>query len=156
MLLYSVIGFPGAQIVKNPPTMQETWVWSLGWKDPLEEDKATHSSILAWRISWTEEPGGLQSKGSQRIGHDWATKHSIQCCIYGVVNLTHLIRLVCTFASASPCFPHPLLPSPWQPLYSRNSMIPHVSDTERCLSEPLFHNKEAEAAHLWGRKGNKG
>ena len=56
--------------------MQETWVWSLGWKDPLEEGMATHSSILAWRIPWTEEPGGLQSKGSQRVGHEWVTERS--------------------------------------------------------------------------------
>ena len=62
--------------VKNPPAMQETWVWSLGQEDPLEEGTATHSSILAWRIPWTEELGGLQSMGSQRVGHDWATKHS--------------------------------------------------------------------------------
>ena len=50
-----------AQMVKNLPAMWETWVWSLGWEDPLEEGMATHSSILAWRIPWTEEPGGLQS-----------------------------------------------------------------------------------------------
>ena len=50
-----------AQLVKNPPAMQETWVQSLGWEDPLEEGKATHSSILAWRIQWTEEPSGLHS-----------------------------------------------------------------------------------------------
>ena len=49
-----------AQVVKNPPAMQETWVQSLGWEDPLEEGLATHSSILSWRIPWTEEPGGLQ------------------------------------------------------------------------------------------------
>ena len=48
------------QTVKNPPAMQETWVRSLGWEDPLEEGMATHSSILAWRVSWTEEPGGLK------------------------------------------------------------------------------------------------
>ena len=48
-----------AQMVKNLPTIQETWVWYLGWEDPLEEGMATHSSILAWRIPWTEEPGGL-------------------------------------------------------------------------------------------------
>ena len=54
-----------AQLVKNPPAMRETWVRSLGWEDPLEEEMATHSSILAWRIPWTEEPGGLQSTGSQ-------------------------------------------------------------------------------------------
>ena len=57
-----------AQLVKNPPAVQETLVPSLGWEDPLEEDMATHSSILAWRIPWTEEPGGLQSRGSQRGG----------------------------------------------------------------------------------------
>ena len=54
-----------AQLVKNPPAMQETWVRSLGWEDPLVKGKATHSSILAWRIPWTEEPSGLQSMGSQ-------------------------------------------------------------------------------------------
>jgi len=48
-----------AQIVKNPPAVQETWVQSLGWEDPLEEDMVTHSNILTWRIPWTEEPGGL-------------------------------------------------------------------------------------------------
>ena len=57
-------------IVKNLPAMQETRVQSLGWEDPLEKGQATHSSILAWRIPWTEEPGGLQSMGSQRVGHD--------------------------------------------------------------------------------------
>ena len=57
-----------AQTVKNLPKMQETWVQSLGGEDPLEEGMATHSSILAWRIPWTEEPDGLQSMGSQRVG----------------------------------------------------------------------------------------
>ena len=51
--------------------MRETWVLSLGWEDPLEKEMATHSSILAWRIPWAEEPGGLQSTGSQRVRHDW-------------------------------------------------------------------------------------
>ena len=59
-----------AQTVKNPTAMQETWVQSLGWEDPLEEGMATHSSILAWKIPWTEEPGRLQSMGSQRVRHD--------------------------------------------------------------------------------------
>ena len=62
-----------AQSVKNLPAVQETWVRSLGWEDALEKEMATHSSILAWEFSWTEEPGGLQSMGSQRVGHDWAT-----------------------------------------------------------------------------------
>ena len=59
-----------AQTVKNLPAMQETQVRSLGQEDPLAKRMATHSSILAWRILWTEEPGGLQSMGSQRVGHD--------------------------------------------------------------------------------------
>ena len=59
-----------AQMVKNPPAMQETWVRSLGREDPLEKGIATHSSILAWRTPWTEEPGGLQSMGSQRVEHN--------------------------------------------------------------------------------------
>ena len=57
------------QMVKNLPATQETQVRSLGRKDPLEKGMATHSGILAWRIPWTEEPGGLQSMGSQRVGH---------------------------------------------------------------------------------------
>ena len=59
-----------AQTVKNLPEMQETWIQSLGWDDPLEKEMATHSSILAWRTPWTEEPGGLQSMGVQRVGHN--------------------------------------------------------------------------------------
>ena len=59
-----------AQIVKNLPGMRETWVPYLGWEDPLEKGMATHSSIPAWRISWTEEPGGLQSVGSHKVGYD--------------------------------------------------------------------------------------
>ena len=58
-----------AQAVKNLPAMQETQVRSLGWEDPLEKETATHSGILAWRIPWTEDPGGLQSMG-RRVGHD--------------------------------------------------------------------------------------
>ncbi|CAI9161650.1 unnamed protein product [Rangifer tarandus platyrhynchus] len=59
-----------AQAVKNLPAMQETWARSLSGEDPLEKNMATHSSILAWRIPWTEEPGGLQSMGPQRVRHD--------------------------------------------------------------------------------------
>ena len=59
-----------AQTVKNLPAMQDTWVQSLAWEDPLEKGKATHSSILAWRIPWTKEPGRLQSIGSQRVRHN--------------------------------------------------------------------------------------
>ena len=58
------------QVVNNLPAMQETWVQSLGWEDPLEENMAIHSNILSWRILWTEEPGGLKSMGLQRVRHD--------------------------------------------------------------------------------------
>ena len=58
------------QMVRNLPAVQENWVQSLGWKDSLEKEMATQSSILAWRIPWTEEPGRPQSMGSQRVGHD--------------------------------------------------------------------------------------
>ena len=69
--------FPHGSVVKNPPAMQETLVWSMGLEDCLEEEMATHSSILAWEIPWTEEPGGLQSLGLQRVRHDWVTKHKL-------------------------------------------------------------------------------
>ena len=75
-----------AQMVKNPPAMQETWVRSLCWENPLEEGMATHSSILAWRIPWTEEPGGLQSMGSQS---DMSERRPLHFTVFRV--LTHTI-----------------------------------------------------------------
>ena len=87
--LFTCLGFPDVSVgKKNPPAMQETRVRFLGQEDTLEEGLATHSSILAWRIPWTEEPGGLQSMGSQRVGHDWVTERAFTCpapffpCIY--------------------------------------------------------------------------
>ena len=68
--LYPEQAFLLAQMVKNPPTMQETWVQFLGWEDLLKKGIAAHSSILAWRILWTEEPGRLQPMGSQGVRHD--------------------------------------------------------------------------------------
>ena len=59
-----------------PGWLQETWVWFLGQEDPLEEEMATHSSIIAWKIPWTEESGELQSIGLQRVGHNWVTEHA--------------------------------------------------------------------------------
>ena len=73
-----------SQMVKNPPPMWETWVWSLGWEQPLEKGTMTHSSILAWRIPWTEEPSRLQSMGSQGVRHNRLTftfTHYIYICI---------------------------------------------------------------------------
>ena len=76
-----------AQMLKNLPAMLEIQVWSLGWEDPLEKRTAAHSSILAWRIPWTEEPGGLQSMGLQRVRHNSLTelfgneaRHIWICC----------------------------------------------------------------------------
>ena len=68
MLLHSALLV--AQLVKNLPAMQETWVQFLGWEDPLEKEIAIHSRAIAWKIPWTEEPGRLQSMGLQRVGHD--------------------------------------------------------------------------------------
>ena len=68
--LYMVWASLGAQLVKNLPAVQETRVRALDWEDPLEKEMATHSSLLAWKISCTEQPGGLQSMGLQRVGHD--------------------------------------------------------------------------------------
>ena len=62
-------------MVKNPPAMQETWVRSMGWEDPLEKEMATHCNILTWRIPWMEEPGGLQSTWSQTVGLSDLTFH---------------------------------------------------------------------------------
>ena len=68
-----------AQTVKGLFAMQETWVRSLGWEDPLEKEMAAHSSIHAWKIPWMEEPGGLQSMGSQTVGHDFTFTVIIPC-----------------------------------------------------------------------------
>ena len=65
------------QTVKHLPSMQETSVWSLGRENPLKKETATHSSTLAWKIPWMEEPGRLQSMGLQRVGHDWVTSFSL-------------------------------------------------------------------------------
>ena len=72
-LFWLSMGNRVAQMVKNTAAMQETWVWPLSWENPLEKRMTTHSSILAWRIPWTEEPCGIQSMRLQRVGHDWAT-----------------------------------------------------------------------------------
>ena len=80
---------PVAQMVKCLSTIQETWLLSLGREDPLEKEMAIHSSTIAWKIPWTEELGRLQSMGSQRVGHDWATSLSLhrwwECKVVHVV-----------------------------------------------------------------------
>ena len=79
------MGFSGGSVVNNSSAMQETqkkWVRSLGWEDPLEEEMATYSSILAWRSPWIKELGELQSTGSQRIGHNWRDWACTHCFAY--------------------------------------------------------------------------
>ena len=78
-----------AQRLKHLPAMWETWVQSLGPEDPLEKEMATHSSILAWRIPWMEEPGGLQSTGLQRVGHDWATSLSLSYLYHNILGCNY-------------------------------------------------------------------
>ena len=68
------MGFPGGSAASIHLSVQEMWVWSLDWEDPLKKEMATHSSILAWETSWTEKPGGLQSLGTQRVGQNLVTK----------------------------------------------------------------------------------
>ena len=90
-----------AQTIKNPPAMWETWVQSLGWEDPLEKGMATHSSILAWRIPWTEGPGRLQSMGSQRVGHNWMTftLNPVDGGMRSEINsVTNILRIVYVFS----------------------------------------------------------
>ena len=82
----SHLGFPGGSLVKNRPAKQETWVRSLGQEDPLEKEMATHSSILAWEIPWTDRPDRLYSMGLQRVRHDLAIKTTNN-------NLSHLLLL---------------------------------------------------------------
>ena len=94
-----VLHWSMAQWLKNLPAMQETqemWVQSLGGEDPLVKEMATHSSILAWKIPWTEEPGGLQSMGSQRVGYDWVTKHNTFSAftIFKIVNIKKHCKLI--------------------------------------------------------------
>ena len=101
-----------AQMVKNPPALQETGVQSLGQVDPLQEGMATHSSILAWRVPWTEEFGRLQSVGLQRVRQDWATKRAfIEHRVPGIVVeaketsslalLSHANSQVCSWSKSS-------------------------------------------------------
>ena len=94
-----------AQTVRNPPAMWTTCVQSLGWEDTLEKGMATRSSILAWRISWTEKPGGLQSMGSQRVRHNWATFTSLSS------------QYIFSFPTGprNSCFAHAFPPSYWVP-----------------------------------------
>ena len=93
---YSIMTSLVAQMVKHLPIMWETRVRSLGWEDPLEKEVATHSSTFAWKIPWMEERGRLQSVGSQRVRHDWATSlHFITILWYSLFVYSHLWMWIC-------------------------------------------------------------
>ena len=98
-----------AHMVKNLPAMWETWIWSLGLEEPVEKEMATHSSILAWIIPWTEEPGRLQSMGSQGVGHNWATNIYIYavwgCYCPWIWDTIHLTMTRDTYLTATICLP---------------------------------------------------
>ena len=98
---FSSWAFLVAQRVKCLPTMRETWVRSLGWEDPLEKEMAAHSSTLAWKIPWTEEPGRLQPMGSQRVGHDWTTSLSLLWWLFIVTTVVRKQTCLFFFVVAS-------------------------------------------------------
>ena len=100
-----------AQTVKRLPTTWETWVRSLGREDPLEKEMATHSSTLAWKIPWMEEPGNLQSVGLQRVGHNWATSpHLWRWNLHKSTWSSHRYTYIPSLLNPSPTS-HPILPS---------------------------------------------
>ena len=103
--------------------MQETQVRTLGWKDPLKKEMATHSSIFAWKISWTEEPGGLQSMGSQRVGHDWVTNTYIyktykESYMYNFTYLLLILKIVVFSSVSQSC------PTLFDPMYCNKQGFP--------------------------------
>ena len=118
-------GFSGGTLL----AVQETWVWSLGWENFLEREMAIHSSILAWRIPWTEEPGGLQSMGSQRAGHDWAHTHAATHIPQGLGKRMHWwVAEPSSFSTivSKQCHPHSLNTNIclWMPRQKKKDPLP--------------------------------
>ena len=113
-----------AQTVKRLSTMRKTWVRSLGQEDPLEKEMAPHSSILAWKIPWMEEPGRLQSMGSQRVRHNWVTSLTHYC----------LTGMCCCFHVLVWKLQKGWNVSQWTPMYSPSEFY-HISST--CFSTHL-------------------
>ena len=122
------MGFPDGSAVKNPPAVQEMQVRLLGLEDHLKDEMATHSSSLAWKIPWTEEPSNLQSKESHRVRHDWAHTHRhlkmyvwVECWIFShclqcglcvmhcAISLSAIFRLLLKFIQQDSCWARPLV-----------------------------------------------
>ena len=156
-----MMGFTGGQMVKNLPAMPETWVLSQGWEDPLKKGMATHSSILAWRILWTEEPGRLQSMGSQRVRHDWASfihftslhfmmaksiKKKISTTVAKrTLDSWEMWAVSVEFAVSREkwltllCAAQPPLPLPSQGLWQRDAAAPSADFPPPSLAQPTSH-----------------
>ena len=148
-------------MAKNLPAVRETRVWSLGWEDSLEKGMATQSNILAWRILWTEEPGGLQSKGWQRVGYDWAILADIfsflpfPSCLPSSLPphwwaFPPRCQGIASVISFDLLFKSYIVSSPWFSGVHLNSQMDSVFDFK---SEPLglrkFHFLNRTTAHLW-------
>ena len=135
-----------AQMVKNAPAMQETWVQSLGGEDPLEKGIATHSSILTWRISWTEEPGRLQSMGSQTVGHDFQIGKGVR---QGCILSPCLFNLYSEFSSVAQSCPTLCNPMDCSPLGSSIHWIFQVGILEWvAISSPKAVSQPRDRTHV--------
>ena len=140
-----------AQMVKRLPTMWETWVRSLGWQDLLEKEMVTHSSILAWRIPWTEEPGRQQPMGSQRVRHDWVTNtHMVLIVTPSRCVLTQPKMFTCSYVGnvffwtlVLFCFVLPGHTHTYQSLSSETYHHTHLhKDSENPVSHPRSEHQE--------------
>ena len=156
-------GFPGGSVVKNLPAVQEMRVWSLGWEDPLEQGMAAHSSTLAWRIPWTEQLGGLQSMGSQRVGHDWACTYTRTVTVRGAtlikiqkhgseVSQLSWENVVCSSDTRHPLFLSRVPNRSTEAACFRNPeesyLIGTPDNQERCLPNYKFHEVPTPASNL--------
>ena len=141
-----------AQCIKNPPAiqeMQETWVWSLGREDPLEKGMAAHSSILAWRIPWTEHPGGLQPMGSQTVKHDWSDLAHVQFQHVVIIWCFLIYRFTPTSFFVCCCWQiHPLfygVPVSW--FLCLNPMVSFTMFL--CCLHPFQSRRQGLVSHFW-------
>ena len=134
-----------AQRVKRLPAMQETWVRTLGQEDPLEKAMAPHSSTLAWKIPWTEEPGRLQTMASQRVGHDWATSLHVTSCnsAFSTVLSTHLCAYTCHFIQFFDTCKHLTLRYSAQNVGSKYQAVPKISTFGCCSVAQLCPNLQS-------------
>ena len=150
-------------MLKCLPTMRETQVWSLGWKDPLEKEMATRSNILAWRIPWTEERGTLQSMGSQTVGQHWATLLAFTFPILYLRKqwlhwlLGELVKLIKSWGRWAWCFSsvQSLSPVQLQPHGLQHARLPCPSPTPRAYSNSCPSSQWCHPT-IWGMAKKEG